>query len=437
MARTLLVSPGQAGAFPTIRDALEVASDDAVITIAPGKYPEALNLDGRQLTLTANGERGSVVIDAEALGRPAITCRNGNITLQGLSLRAGDAAAVNVIHGRLQIRSCDATARYGAGISVTDGATIEATDVRVTGGQFGLLIEDSGGLVEESEIRDVAEDGIIVRLGADPTIRDTTVGGSGYRGVYVYQAGRPTLDHCEISQSGDVGISVAHQSAPTLRNCRVARCPGRRHHGRPGLPRIDRELHRRRDRRARHPRLTRALRRQSVEAGTGSAGTGSVGPRTIGRKPDGAGQQDPEKVEKLLAELDTMVGLAGVKAEVRALIDEIQVNEWRRNAGPAGRRGQPSPDLRRRARHRKDHRRPDLRRTARGAWACCPTASSGRCPGATWSASTSATPPRRPAPVFAEALRRRAVHRRGVHPVAVRWREAATSARRRSTRWSS
>jgi SpoVK/Ycf46/Vps4 family AAA+-type ATPase len=28
-----------------------------------------------------------------------------------------------------------------------------------------------------------------------------------------------------------------------------------------------------------------------------------------------------------------MIGLAGVKAEVRALIDEIQVNEWRRGAG--------------------------------------------------------------------------------------------------------
>ena len=334
MARTLLVSPGQAGAFPTIRDALEVASDDAVITIAPGKYPEALNLDGRQLTLTANGERGSVVIDAEALGRPAITCRNGNITLQGLSLRAGDAAAVNVIHGRLQIRSCDATARYGAGISVTDGATIEATDVRVTGGQFGLLIEDSGGLVEESEIRDVAEDGIIVRLGADPTIRDTTVGGSGYRGVYVYQAGRPTLDHCEISQSGDVGISIAHQSAPTLRNCRVAGAQGvgimvgRGCRGLIENCTVEETA-------APGIHVDEGASPTIVEAGTGSAGTGSVGPRTIGRKPDGAGQQDPEKVEKLLAQLDTMVGLAGVKAEVRSLIDEIQVNEWRRNAGLA------------------------------------------------------------------------------------------------------
>jgi len=50
---------------------------------------------------------------------------------------------------------------------------------------------------------------------------------------------------------------------------------------------------------------------------------------------EGAARRDAAKVEKLLANLDAMVGLAGIKAEVRALIDEIQVNEWRRGAGLA------------------------------------------------------------------------------------------------------
>ncbi|TDO57428.1 hypothetical protein EV651_111154 [Kribbella sp. VKM Ac-2571] len=40
-------------------------------------------------------------------------------------------------------------------------------------------------------------------------------------------------------------------------------------------------------------------------------------------------------VDDLLGELDMMVGLPGVKAEVRALVDEIQVNEWRSSAGLA------------------------------------------------------------------------------------------------------
>jgi SpoVK/Ycf46/Vps4 family AAA+-type ATPase len=50
---------------------------------------------------------------------------------------------------------------------------------------------------------------------------------------------------------------------------------------------------------------------------------------------EGATRQDTERLEKLLAELDSMIGLTGVKNEVRSLIDEIQVNEWRRNAGLA------------------------------------------------------------------------------------------------------
>jgi AAA+ superfamily predicted ATPase len=46
-----------------------------------------------------------------------------------------------------------------------------------------------------------------------------------------------------------------------------------------------------------------------------------------------AGEKDERRIEELLSELDGMIGLPGVKAEVKAIIDEIQVNEWRRSAG--------------------------------------------------------------------------------------------------------
>jgi parallel beta-helix repeat protein len=327
VARTLVVSTEQPGAFPTIRDALEVAPDEAVISIAPGTYPEALRIDGRRLTLTASGDPGSVIVDAHGLRAPALAVRGGDVTVQGLSLRADDAAAMSIIRGRAQIRQCTVTATYGAGISIADGATVQATDVVVSDSQFGLLIEDSGGVVERCEIRDITEDGIIVRLGADPTIRDTTITNSSYRGIYIYQAGRPTIDHCEITGSGDAGISVAHQSAPTICNTHihdvrgVGIAVGRGCRGliegctveRTAAPPID---------------VDEDADVKIVDA------TGAVGPRTIGR-PDRALHQDPQKVEALLAQLDAMVGLAGVKAEVRALIDEIQVNEWRREAGLA------------------------------------------------------------------------------------------------------
>src|SRR5690348_16128871 len=40
MSRTLLVSPAQRGAYATIGDALAAATDDSVIAVAPGTYPE-------------------------------------------------------------------------------------------------------------------------------------------------------------------------------------------------------------------------------------------------------------------------------------------------------------------------------------------------------------------------------------------------------------
>ena len=218
MTRTLTVAPGQPGAYPSISDALEVAGDDSVISIAAGTFIESLRLDGRRVTLAA-ADPGRVIIDAQTLGAPAVHARDGAVTLRGLTLYAGDTAAVAISGGSVEIENCELRARFGAGLSLTDRATVQTRELSVTGGQYGLLIEESGGLIERCQVRDVTDDGIIVRLGADPVIRDTTINGCGYRGVYIYQSSAPTLERCEISETGAAGISVAHQSSPTIREC--------------------------------------------------------------------------------------------------------------------------------------------------------------------------------------------------------------------------
>jgi hypothetical protein len=303
-----------------------VATDDTVISISPGTYAEALELDRRRISVMCGGEPGTVVIDAQRTGLPAVSGRDADITLQGLELRSGDTAAVSVRGGRLRIRQCTASARYGAGLAAADGATVEATELRITGGQQGVVIEDSGGLLDQCEISGIAEDGLVVRLGANPTIRDSIITGCGYRGVYIYQAGRPTLERCEITQTGDVGVSVAHQSAPTLRECWIHATPASGIHVARGCRGMIEAC---------TVEDTGAPAIQVEDGATPTIVEGRTparGPRAPARL-DLAIQQDPARVEKLLAELDSMIGLAGVKAEVRALIDEIQVNEWRRNAG--------------------------------------------------------------------------------------------------------
>jgi parallel beta-helix repeat protein len=329
MARTLTVSAERSGAYPTIRDALEIATDGTVISIEPGVYPEAVRLAGRRVSLVAAKEAGSVTIDATDARGSAVACEGGETKLQGLVLKSGDYPAVSVVGGRATIEKCELNARYAAGASASYGAVLTATDVKVTAGQYGLVIEDASGLLDKCEIKNVTDDGIIVRLGANPTIRNCTITGCGYRGVYVYQAGQPTIERCDVSNTGDAGISIAHQSSPTITECWVhdtrgvgiifgRGCGGLVEGTRvedtaaPGIQIED--------------GATPTIREAEDTTHKPKVGISAI---------EGSTQRDTEKVDKLLAELDSMIGLAGVKAEVRAVIDEIQVNEWRRTAGLA------------------------------------------------------------------------------------------------------
>ena len=329
MAHILTVSPRRAGAYPTIRDALEVAADGAVVSVEPGEYAEALTLGNRRLSVVAAGEPGSVTVNAVASGRSAVACEGGDVTLRGLVVRSGDYPAVNATGGKLRIERCEVRAGNAAGVVATDGATLEALEVKVLEGQYGFVVSDAGGTIDTCEVRDIADDGIIVRLGSSPTIRNCTIAGCGFRGIYVYQAAKPTIERCDISNTGDAAISVAHQSSPTIsgswlhhaqgvgimfgrgcgglvEDCRVEDTAP------PGIHVDDGAS-------------------PTIRAGDDSGHRPKVGISAV----EATSRQDTEKVDALLAELDSMIGLAGVKAEVRALIDEIQVNEWRRSAGLA------------------------------------------------------------------------------------------------------
>ena len=215
MTHTLTVSQ-QPGAYPTIQDALEVAPEGAVVSIAPGHYAEGLLLAGRRISLEAAGEAGTVTIDAGAAGRPAVSCVGGAVVLKRLVLRSAGYPAVSARAAQLSLDDCEVGAEDHAGVWAGDGTRLTAQRVKALGGQTGFVIEDAAGLVAECEVRDSTGDGIIVRLGADPVLRDTVVAGCGGRGVYVYQGGRPTIERCEVSGAGGVGIAVAHQSAPAV-----------------------------------------------------------------------------------------------------------------------------------------------------------------------------------------------------------------------------
>ncbi|MDQ0376138.1 right-handed parallel beta-helix repeat-containing protein [Amycolatopsis thermophila] len=325
MPRTLFVAPDQRGALPTIRDALEAADEGAVISIAPGDYPEPITITRQHVTLSAR-EAGSVTISSPFPDQPVVSVTDARVELIGLKLTGEEHAAIRVRGGQVKIVDCTATARFAPGIDVAGADRVEVRNTQVTGAQYGIVVEESDGMIDRCEIREIADDGVIIRLGSRVKVQHSTIAGCGFRGVYMYQAGDSALDRCDISQTGDAGVAVADQSSPTISTCWVHDTQGvgiSVGRGCGGL--IE-------DCRVENTAVP------GIHLADGARAEVREGDPSRGRVPVGAvattgNHQDLETVDKLLGELDRMIGLGSVKAEVRGLIDEIQVNEWRRSEG--------------------------------------------------------------------------------------------------------
>ncbi|MBP2354647.1 hypothetical protein JOF29_005757 [Kribbella aluminosa] len=317
MSRTLLVSPDRPGAYPSIGAAVLDAPDDAVISIAPGVYLETIDLADRSVTLTADGD--DVVIDATTAPAPVLRASGGRLTLRDVTIRAGDAPAIQLDGGTLRAERCVLSAGFGPVVQVTGPAEVAVSHCQVSGGEHGLVLEDCTAKVEHTKVTGVSADGVIVRLGATVVLHDCQITDCGRRGVYAYQYGRPTIDTCEVSGTSEAGILIAYDSTAVLRHTVVrdaagpAVAYGRRCRGEVVSCRWENTA---------EPALE--LAEPELVSVTAAEQLDS---RMTTDEPTGA------DVESLLAELDAMVGLAGVKDEVRSLIDEIQVNEWRRRAG--------------------------------------------------------------------------------------------------------
>ena len=140
--------------------------------------------------------------------------------------------------------------------------------------------------------------------------------------MYVYQFGKPTIEACDISNVS-IGVAVVHESSPILRRCKIHDTQG------VGIS-FARSCH----------GLVEEC--QLTNTATPPVEVADGADPTIRERAESTGElssagfdegRDNEAVEALLNELDGMVGLDGVKADVKALIDELQVNEWRRSAG--------------------------------------------------------------------------------------------------------
>ncbi|QKW18843.1 right-handed parallel beta-helix repeat-containing protein [Kitasatospora sp. NA04385] len=231
------------------------------------------------------------------------------------------------------VRDCSFTGIRSSAVSVSGGASADLSGCRIQGAGTGLWFRDhgSGGLLTDCEIADVAT-GVIVTKGADPVLRECTVRGAAEAGVYVSAQGRGEFDTVRVSQGGGFGFHVIDGCRTKLVRCRAERNaragfefsePGPVAEGctsddaapLPALPAVPALV----PAAAPPPAAPVPAVRTTVPALPAAAVIGPI--------------PDCRPADVALAELDSLVGLATVKQEVRTLIDLISVGRARQRAG--------------------------------------------------------------------------------------------------------
>jgi Holliday junction resolvasome RuvABC ATP-dependent DNA helicase subunit len=287
----LVVAPDRADAYPTIAAALRQARDGALVSIAPGTYPEQVVLD-RVVTLAAEQAAGSVrieggpegsalIVDTDAVQlsglvligagdqAPAVEVRRGEAAFDDCEIGGAAWAAMLAHHlGTLAVRGCRVTNRTGAGIVVTSGggslANIVENTVIEDVGSSAIVVAETGRLtakgctvsgpvgngivvngnaqavVEDCELTACGKPALAVEQAAGARLTGVRVSGGAALDLYIASRGEVEVTGCRFTGSAGQAVYVAESAAPVLTDCTVADAAGAVYVTGKARPRFDR-----------------------------------------------------------------------------------------------------------------------------------------------------------------------------------------------------
>ncbi|GID32225.1 right-handed parallel beta-helix repeat-containing protein [Paractinoplanes brasiliensis] len=283
-----------------------------------GDAPLGLNVDGAAphltgVTLRDAGDQIAVIagestvslrdVRARQAGRAGIVVRDGAVVDgAGVHLEGGEEPILTVTGAaRAVLRELRVTSAGPIAVTASTGALLDLRSIALSGG--GLRIQDAVLEVSDAEIVDAADDGLLVLDGGAATASRLRIRRSGADGIRVAEGGRGAFTDCEILDSAGNGCAVETAQPVTLVRCVV------RGSGREDVRRAD------------NAQLT-------VES--------TAVDRPV--EPAAAPAETPEEpsVEELsapLRELNSLIGLRGVKQEVTALINLMKMAQVRQQRG--------------------------------------------------------------------------------------------------------
>jgi SpoVK/Ycf46/Vps4 family AAA+-type ATPase len=271
-------------------------------------------------------------VDVRGTGQHGIEIRAGANPLLRQAVVAGCRGhGLTVLdEGRGRIEDSVVEGAGSAGIRTATGGYPDVRGTRFTGSaEAGVLVASGGRCVlRECEVAGAGTSGVVVEDGGDISVSRSLVHESRGAGVMLADGAQGRLTACEIAANEGDGIVVGSNQAVLVRDCTVRDNRGA------GLRRtVDSDLLIVENLTSRGNVQPNSYERAAmmVQAGPAAAAVVSV--------PEERGQS---AVEPLLRELNSLVGLAGVKQEVSRLVHLHALARRREQAGL------PSPPM---ARH--------------------------------------------------------------------------------------
>ncbi|WP_344432906.1 AAA family ATPase [Actinomadura luteofluorescens] len=246
---------------------------------------------------------------------------------------SGQSSLIALDRGKAVAEDCLIEDAGADALWVATNGSLTARRIRMEAPQrTGVVVEKGVALLEDCEITGAGTNGLSLIAHADVTFVRGRISDTGKIGAGLASGARVVLDGTTISGSGLAGVSVEGGGRLALRNCTVVDNHGAGVIAGEGahidVSGLISERNQRPDKLDGGPQAgTTAQVTVPTQADEAPA---AAKPRTV--RPPGEGTGGPS-ADVLLAELDAMIGLAGVKREIRILANLQKVAEQRRLAG--------------------------------------------------------------------------------------------------------
>ncbi|MGI5205022.1 AAA family ATPase [Spirillospora sp. CA-108201] len=251
---------------------------------------------------------------------------------------SGQSSLIALEKGKAVAEDCLIEDAGADALWVATGGSLTARRIKMESPRrTGVVVEKGVALLEDCDVKGAGTNGLSLVEHADVTVVRGRISDAGKVGAGLGSGARAVLDGLTVSGSGLAGVSVDTGGRLALRNCTVVDNHGAGVVGGEGahldVSGLISERNQKPDRINGGPagattQVTALTPAEQPEAGEEPKATG----RPRAAAPSGEGT-DGTSADALLARLDSMVGLAGVKREIRKLTNLQKVAEQRRLAG--------------------------------------------------------------------------------------------------------